>query len=69
MNVPLRAGIVGYGFAGRGFHAYLLTHEPRIRLAAVATRDPGRRARAEQDCPEGTRVRTFETLPEMLERG
>ena len=43
----LGVGIVGYGFAGRGFHAYLLTHEPRFSLAAVASRDPGRRARAE----------------------
>ena len=59
---PVRVGIVGYGFAGRGFHAYLLTHEPRLRLTAVATRDPGRRAQAEGD--HG--VQTYPTLAEML---
>jgi scyllo-inositol 2-dehydrogenase (NADP+) len=48
-----------------GFHAYLLTHEPRFSLAAVASRDPGRRARAEADYP----VRTFETLEQMLADG
>ncbi len=55
-------GIVGYGFAGRGFHAYLLTHEPRLRLRAVATRDAERRRRAEAD--HG--VVTFATLEGML---
>ncbi|MCC2671393.1 MAG: iolW 1 [Armatimonadetes bacterium] len=59
---PIRVGILGYGFAGRDFHAYLLTHEPRLRLAAVATRDPGRRAQAEADYG----VRTFGTLEELL---
>src|SRR5919204_297908 len=63
LNAPLRAGIVGYGFAGRGFHAYLLRHEPRIRLAAVASRDPGRRARAESDYG----IPTYETLAQLLD--
>lgn len=49
MSETIRAGIVGYGFAGRGFHAHLLTHEPRIKLVAVASRDPGRRRQAESD--------------------
>src|SRR5947209_3371823 len=58
----IRAGIVGYGYAGRCFHAYLLRFEPRIKLAAIATRDPGRRAAAERD--QG--VRTYETLDQLL---
>lgn len=62
LSNPIRAGIVGYGFAGRGFHAYLIAQEPRIRLSAVASRDAGRRARAEADYG----VTTFETLEEML---
>lgn len=61
----VRVGIVGYGFAGRGFHAYLLTHEPRLKLTSVASRDPERRRRAENDYG----VRTFETLEQMLEDG
>jgi len=62
MSVPIRAGILGYGFAGRGFHAYLLTHEPRIGLHAVATRDPVRRERAARDYG----CRTYATLDELL---
>ncbi len=58
-------GIVGYGFAGRGFHAYLINRVPRLRLAAVASRDPGRRRRAEQDYG----VATYATLDELLDRG
>jgi scyllo-inositol 2-dehydrogenase (NADP+) len=61
----IKVGILGYGFAGRGFHAYLLTHEPRLQLTAVASRDPGRRRQAETDYP----VRTFETLEAMLSEG
>jgi scyllo-inositol 2-dehydrogenase (NADP+) len=61
----IRVGIVGYGFAGRGFHAYLLTHEPRLQLTAVASRDPERRRRAEADYG----VRTFERLEQLLEDG
>jgi scyllo-inositol 2-dehydrogenase (NADP+) len=58
----IRAGILGYGFAGRGFHAYLLRFEPRIRLTAVASRDAGRRAAAERDYG----VPTYETLQQLL---
>jgi scyllo-inositol 2-dehydrogenase (NADP+) len=58
----IRAGILGYGFAGRGFHAYLLRFEPRIQLTAVASRDAGRRAAAERDYG----VRTYETLEQLL---
>lgn len=64
-EAKIRVGIVGYGFAGRGFHAYLLTHEPRLQLTAVATRDASRREQATADY----RVRTFETLEQMLSEG
>lgn len=58
----IRVGLVGYGFAGRGFHAYLIGLVPELRLVAVATRDAGRRAQAEAE--HG--VATCETLDEML---
>ena len=61
----IKVGIVGYGFAGRGFHAYLVSRVPELRLAAVASRDPERRRRAEQDYG----VATFGTLDELLDRG
>lgn len=62
---PVRVGILGYGFAGRGFHAYLLRHEPRLQLVAVASRDGARRAQAERDYG----VATFPTLQAMLNGG
>src|SRR5688500_19806687 len=60
-----RVGIVGYGFAGRRFHAYLISRVPDLELVAVASRAAERRAQAEQDYG----VATFETLDEMLARG
>jgi scyllo-inositol 2-dehydrogenase (NADP+) len=65
MNATIKVGILGYGFAGRGFHAYLLTHESRLQLAAVASRDAARRRAAEADYG----VRTFESLEAMLTDG
>ncbi|MBI2950798.1 Gfo/Idh/MocA family oxidoreductase, partial [bacterium] len=55
-------GIVGYGYAGRKFHAYLIGQEPGLRLCAVASRDAGRRAQAEADWG----VRTHATLDDLL---
>ena len=48
----INVGIVGYGYAGRRFHAYLVGLAEGLRLHAVATRDPERQrqARAEQGC-------------------
>jgi scyllo-inositol 2-dehydrogenase (NADP+) len=59
----IKVGIVGYGFAGRGFHAYLMSRVPELRLAAVASRSAERRARAEQDYD----VATYATPEELLE--
>jgi len=36
----LRAGLVGYGFAGQTFHAPVLSSVPRVVLAAVASSNP-----------------------------
>jgi len=62
MGRRIRVGILGYGYAGRSFHAYLVGLEPRLQLVAIATRDPGRRERAAAE--HG--VATFETLDAML---
>jgi scyllo-inositol 2-dehydrogenase (NADP+) len=64
MSEPIGVGVLGYGYAGRCFHAYLLRFEPRLRLRAVASRAPERRERAQQDYPE---IRAYETLEQMLE--
>ncbi|MBX3607482.1 MAG: oxidoreductase [Piscinibacter sp.] len=50
MNVPaLRVGLIGYGYAGRTFHAPLIAAVPGLRLAAVASRDA---ARVHADWPQ-----------------
>jgi scyllo-inositol 2-dehydrogenase (NADP+) len=50
-NLP-QVAIIGYGFAGRCFHAYLVGLEPRLHLRGIASRNPQTRARiqAEQHC-------------------
>src|SRR5512138_1605239 len=50
----VRAGLVGYGFAGRDIHAPLM-REAGIEIAAVQTANPQRREHAAADNP-GTRV-------------
>ncbi|RUR65913.1 oxidoreductase [Variovorax guangxiensis] len=39
-STPLRAGLVGYGFAGQAFHAPVLSAVPGLELAAVASSQP-----------------------------
>ncbi|MBX5440087.1 MAG: Gfo/Idh/MocA family oxidoreductase [Solirubrobacteraceae bacterium] len=46
-----RVGLVGYGLAGRAFHAPLIAAEPALTLAAIVTADPERRARARAEHP------------------
>lgn len=40
--VPLRVGLIGYGYAGKTFHAPLIAGVPGLQLAAVSSRDPSR---------------------------
>lgn len=42
MSQPLRVGLVGYGFAGKTFHAPLIAGTPGLALAAVASSDPAK---------------------------
>ncbi len=55
MTPPLRVAVVGYGLAGRVFHAPLVAAEPDMEVAAVVTGDPDRAAAAAADHP-GARV-------------
>jgi scyllo-inositol 2-dehydrogenase (NADP+) len=66
VNSQLQVGIVGYGLAGRVFHGGLIKAEPGMRVAAVVTRDPQRRAEATAEHPE---VVVHESLDEMLDSG
>lgn len=56
---PIRVGLIGYGFAGRTFHAPLIHAVPGLELVAVSSRDP---ARVHADHP---RARVF-GRPEAL---
>ena len=58
----IRTAIVGYGLAGRLFHAYLVSRTEGLELTAVASRDPERRAQAQRDWS----VDTCETLTDLL---
>lgn len=55
-------GIVGYGLAGRVFHATLIRHVPAMKVVAVVTRDDARRANAKSDHPEARLHATPEAL-------
>ncbi|MBF3057532.1 dehydrogenase, partial [Pseudomonas aeruginosa] len=39
---PIRTALIGYGFAGKTFHAPLIRAVPALRLERVVSRDAGR---------------------------
>lgn len=39
---PIRVALIGYGFAGRTFHAPLISATPGLRLSVVGSRDAGK---------------------------
>jgi scyllo-inositol 2-dehydrogenase (NADP+) len=46
-----RVGLIGYGLAGRVFHAPLITTTPGLELVSVVTADPRRRSLAATELP------------------
>lgn len=59
---PLRVGLLGYGLAGRVFHAPLIAASPALTLAAVVTRDPARQAAVRAAHPGAAVLETAEEL-------
>jgi scyllo-inositol 2-dehydrogenase (NADP+) len=59
-------GIVGYGLAGRSFHAPFIEAVDGLRLVAIATSDPDRQARARSEHRDASVVATAD---ELIERG
>jgi predicted dehydrogenase len=59
---PLRVGLLGYGLAGRVFHAPLIAATDGLRLDVVVTSDPDRRAQVLQDHPQARVVDSAEQL-------
>lgn len=52
MTAALRVALLGYGLAGRVFHAPLIAATPGLRLAAIVTNDPVRRGQAAAEHPQ-----------------
>ena len=61
----LRVGLLGYGLAGRVFHAPLIAATPGLEVTTIVTADPDRRARAGQDVP---RARVVASADEVWAR-
>ena len=59
---PLRVGLIGYGLAGRVFHAPLIAATPDLQLSAVVTRDPERRATLQAEHPGAAALDTPDEL-------
>ena len=55
-------GIVGYGLAGRSFHAPFVAAVDGLRVAAIATSRADRRLDARRQHPEATVVDSFDAL-------
>ncbi|MCA1942579.1 MAG: Gfo/Idh/MocA family oxidoreductase [Yonghaparkia sp.] len=62
-GAPLRTGIIGFGLAGRVFHAPFLATNPAFAITAIATSDPGRAAEAAAAHP-GAAIMTTDALLE-----
>ena len=59
---PIRAGLIGFGLAGKVFHAPFLAANPDFSLALIATGNPDRRDRAAALHPGARVVATPEDL-------
>ncbi|MFF5175752.1 Gfo/Idh/MocA family oxidoreductase [Micromonospora sp. NPDC000089] len=55
-SAALRVGLLGYGVAGRVFHAPLIAATPGLRLHAVVTADPERREQVRREHPDARLV-------------
>jgi scyllo-inositol 2-dehydrogenase (NADP+) len=61
-----RVGLVGYGLAGRAFHAPLIQRTDGLELVAVVTSDPARARQAVDDVPG---VQVIENPDALFARG
>lgn len=62
MTRPLRVAIIGYGLAGRVFHAPLVAATAGLSVAAIVTADPARRAQAAREHPRARLVASADEL-------
>ncbi|WP_405017591.1 Gfo/Idh/MocA family oxidoreductase [Kitasatospora sp. NBC_00070] len=66
---PFRVGLVGFGLAGSAFHAPLIAGTPGLRLDAVVTANPDRRAQLHREHPDARPLDTPEQLFEQAADG
>jgi len=59
----INAAVVGYGYAGRCFHSYLIGLADGIKLYAISTRNPERQNSASESHPEAI---IYPSLDELL---
>ncbi|MCU1480202.1 MAG: oxidoreductase [Subtercola sp.] len=64
---PVRTGLIGFGLAGRVFHAPFLSADGRFDLAAIVTGDPKRQAEAHAGYAQATIVATTAELFEKAD--
>jgi len=62
MPQQLRVGLIGYGLGGKVFHATLIQAVPEMRIVAVQSRTPDRRAQAAAELG----CKTYATVEELL---
>lgn len=58
----INTAVVGYGYAGRAFHTYLVGLAEGLNLYAISTRNAERQAAAAQDHPEARIMGDFDAL-------
>jgi predicted dehydrogenase len=63
----LRAAIIGYGLAGRIFHAPLIAATNGLAVAVVVTSDPRRQAQVAREHPDATVLTSPEELWELFD--
>jgi scyllo-inositol 2-dehydrogenase (NADP+) len=63
----LRAAIIGYGLAGRFFHAQLIAATEGLVVAAVVTSDPARQGQVVREHPDARVLASPEELWELAE--
>lgn len=59
----INTAVIGYGYAGRAFHSYLVGLADGLNLYAIATRDAARRAAARKTYPH---AQNYQTIDEVL---
>lgn len=48
-STPVRVAILGYGFAGKSFHAYLVGLVPQLKIVGIMSRNPETQKRIEAE--------------------